>query len=197
MSNVCIVFHSGHGHTERLARAVERGASSIAGTRVSCIPVDDIDHHWSELDEADALIFGAPTYMGGVSAPFKTFVDSTSGRWSRQSWKDKLAAGFTNSGSPSGDKFNTLVQLATFAAQHGMVWVSLGILPRALNERGEELNRAGFFLGAGSQSPHGAPASQAPPALDLETGERLGARVAAAADRWCAGRTKGVSSADA
>lgn len=184
MSKICIVYHSGYGHTERLARAVERGAKSVEGTLVRTLSVDQVETHWSELDGADALIFGTPTYMGGVSAPFKAFLDSTGSRWASQAWKDKLAAGFTNSGSPSGDKFNTLVQLADVAAQHGMLWVSLGLLPRAPGPDGLELNRAGFFLGAGAQSPHGAPEVEAPPPQDLATGFALGARVARAAARW-------------
>jgi NAD(P)H dehydrogenase (quinone) len=188
MSIVAIVYHSGFGHTERLARAVERGARSVPNAQVHLIPVSDVEARWTELDAADAIVFGAPTYMGSASAPFKAFLDATSGRWMKQSWKDKLAAGFTNSGSPSGDKFNTLVEMATTAAQHGMIWVSLGLLPRAPGAGGLELNRAGFYLGAGTQSPHGAAQGDAPPAGDLATGEALGARVASLAARWSAGR---------
>jgi len=69
-------------------------------------------------------------------------------------WKDKIAAGFTNSGSRSGDKLATLIQLALFAAQHGMHWVNLGLPPANHSTAGSEndLNRLGFWLGAGAQS---------------------------------------------
>ena len=97
MTTVAIVYHSGFGHTRVQAEAVRDGAASIPDTTVHLVPVEDHEQHWSELDDADAIVFGAPTYMAGASAPFKAFLDATSGRWSEQRWKDKLAAGFTNS----------------------------------------------------------------------------------------------------
>lgn len=180
---IAIVYHSGYGHTERQARAVEEGARSFAGASVSLIPVAEWEARRAELDAADAFVLGCPTYMGSMSAPMKAFMDGTGGIWHSQLWKDKLAAGFTNSGSPSGDKFNTLVGLATFAAQHGMVWVSLGLLPRFRDEKGREINRAGSFLGAMAQSP-GADHANEPVEDDLQTARLLGRRVAEAAARW-------------
>jgi len=45
--------------------------------------------------------------------------------WLEQRWKDKIAAGFTNSASQSGDKLSTLLQLTVFAMQMGMIWVGV------------------------------------------------------------------------
>src|SRR3712207_5228605 len=120
MSKVTVVYHSGNGHTAVQARAVARGAASAEESEVAAVSVEEAGQNWEVLHAADALIFGSPTYMGGVSAQFKGFMDSTGGIWYQQLWKDKLAAGFTNSGDQSGDKLNTLVQLVIFAAQHGM-----------------------------------------------------------------------------
>lgn len=143
MANLAVVYHSGYGHTARVAQAVADGASAVAGMKVSLIAASDVEQHWAALDAADAIVFGAPTYMGSASAPFKTFMDATSQRWYTRAWQDKLAGGFTNSASWSGDKLNTLVQLAVFAAQHGMLWVPLGILPGNNSSKGspEDLNR--------------------------------------------------------
>ena len=46
----------------------------------------------------------------------------------RVGWKNSACeiAAFTVSGSPSGDKLNTLTSLAIFAAQHGMLWIGTG-----------------------------------------------------------------------
>ena len=92
--------------------------------------------------------------MGSVSAAFKKFMDDSSKAWFGSAWKDKLAAGFTNSGSQSGDKLNSLIQLMVFANQHGMLWVSLGLMPGNNNSKGsvDDLNRLGSFSGAMSQS---------------------------------------------
>ena len=127
MSKIAIVYHSGYGHTQVQAEAVARGAAAVAGSAVALIPVADAEARAAELDAADAIVFGAPTYMGSASAPFKGFMDWSSKAWFGQKWKDKLAAGFTNSGSHSGDKLNTLVQMFIFAMQHGMIWIGLGL----------------------------------------------------------------------
>ena len=150
MGKVCVVYHSGYGHTKVQADAVADGARSVPATEVHLIPVEHIDFNWEHLHGADALIFGTPTYMGTVSAEFKAFMDKTSLFWANQPWKDKLAAAFTNSGSQHGDKLNTLVSLMVFAAQHGMNWINLGLLPGHNSSKGsaEELNRFGGFLGA-------------------------------------------------
>lgn len=186
MTTVAVVFHSGYGHTAKQAEAVHEGAASVPGTRSILVAVGDIEANWRVLEAADAIIFGSPTYMGGVSGPFKAFMDQTSKIWATQVWKDKLAAGFTNSASASGDKLNTLMQLAVFAAQHGMHWVSLGLMPgnSSANGSAEDLNRLGSYLGAMAQSLADAGPDVAPPAADLRTAFELGRRVAEIAQRF-------------
>lgn len=179
MTSIAIVYHSGYGHTAVQAEAVLRGVQSVPDVTAHLIRVEDIENHWTTLDAADAIVFGSPTYMGSVSGPFKSFMDASSRRWLQQAWKDKIAAGFTNSGSLSGDKLNTLIQLAIFAAQHGMVWVGQAELPGGRAD--DAINRIGSMLGAAAQSDHG---SARPSDGDLATAEKFGARVALAAQRW-------------
>ncbi|CAM5251900.1 NAD(P)H dehydrogenase (quinone) [Streptomyces tanashiensis] len=104
---VSIAYHSGYGHTAVLAEAVRDGAAD-AGATVHLIKVDEIDAEWELLDASDAIVFGSPTYMGTASGAFHQFAEATSKRWFTDAWLDKLAAGFTNSGSKSGDKLHTL-----------------------------------------------------------------------------------------
>lgn len=183
MSTIAVVYHSGYGHTQKQAEAVAEGAGTVAGTKVALIPVAEAEARIEELNAADAIIFGAPTYMGSASAAFQGFMEMSAKIWYGQGWKDKLAAGFTNSASQSGDKFNTLVQLAAFAAQHGMIWVSLGLMPGNNNSKGSvtDLNRLGSFLGAMAQSNADEGPDKGPIASDLETAKHLGRRVAALA----------------
>jgi len=181
MAKVSIVYHSGYGHTKVIAEAVARGAGGIPGTDAQLVPVEEVAQHWERLDASDAIVFGTPTYMGTVSAPFKTFMDASANVWFEQKWKDKLAAGFTNSGSPSGDKLNTLQTLAIFAAQQGMLWVPLGTMRDPAG-----LNRLGSFLGAMTTADN-VPPDQEPGPADQATGEALGRRVAQAAARWSKG----------
>lgn len=174
---VAVVYHSGYGHTQKQAEAVADGAAA-AGARVLLLPIAEAEARIDDLNAADAIVFGSPTYMGSVSGPFKTWMDATSKVWGK--WDGKLAAGFTNSASQSGDKLNTLQQLSIFAAQHGMVWVSLGLMPGNNNSKGSvsDLNRLGSFLGAMAQSNADEGPEKGPIASDLETAKHLGRRVA-------------------
>lgn len=189
MSRIAIIYHSGFGHTRVQAEAVMAGAREISGVEVTLISAEQYEAHWEQLDEADAIVFGSPTYMAGPSAQFKAFLDATSSRWAEQRWKDKLAAGFTNSAGMNGDKLNTLQQFSLFAMQHGMVWVGLGLLPGNHTSAGSEhdLNRLASFLGAMAPSNADQGADVVPGASDRETARHLGRRVAQASMRWGAG----------
>lgn len=112
----------------RTSKASPTGARHPVSVKIDARQTD-FDAALDHVTAADAVVFGSPTYMGTVSAPMKAFMDASVKPWSGQAWRDKIAAGFTVSGSPSGDKFNTLMTLAVFAAQHGMVWVGTGMLP--------------------------------------------------------------------
>ena len=185
MSTIAIVYHSGFGHTKALAEAIAKGAETVANTRVSLIAVADAEARQTELDGADAIIFGSPTYMGGVSAEFAKFKDSTSRRWMEGTWRNKLAAGFTASASWNGDKHNTLYQLLTLALQHGMVWVGLGLPGGYNHSKGsiEDLNRLGASVGAMAQA-NADQGVEGIAASDFRTMEALGRRVAESASRW-------------
>ncbi len=179
MRKICIVYHSGYGHTEHAAKSVFEGAKSVPSTEAFLISVTEVDQKWDILKNADGIIFGAPTYMGSASAPFKEFMDKTSKLWMNQEWKDKIAAGFTVSASQSGDKLNTLEQFAVFAAQHGMIWTSLGLLPGNNSSKGSisDLNRIGSSLGAMAQA-NADQGKEGIPESDLKTMQHLGKRVA-------------------
>jgi NAD(P)H dehydrogenase (quinone) len=186
---LAIAYHSGFGHTATLAAAVADGARD-GGAQVTVIDVDRAsDANWDTLDGADAIIFGCPTYMGNVSAGFQRFTELTGRRCMNGTWRDKVAAGFTNSGAKSGDKLATLISLSIFAAQHHMHWVSLGLGPGWNSAAGTEddLNRLGFWLGAAAATDVDADADDVHPA-DLATHRHLGHRVAAVTRQLVAGR---------
>ena len=182
MPTVSIIYFTGSGHTAKIAEAVNKGAASVAGVKTNLIAINGDDIHkgrykndevFAQLDASDAIIFGSPTYMVGPAGQFKAFADATSGKWYGGVWRDKIAAGFSVSSSPSGDKFSTLQYFFTLAMQHGMVWVGLGEMP--MQDNGT--NRLGGFSGVMAQAGQEAP-EVAPNAEDKMTGELLGKRVA-------------------
>jgi multimeric flavodoxin WrbA len=196
---IAIVYHSGYGHTGRQAEAVRAGVEQVEGAEALLLTVDEARTRWDDLAAAEAIVFGAPTYMGGASAAFKDFQEATSRAVMSRgfAWQDKIAAGFTNSGARAGDKLSTLVQIALFAAQHGMHWVNLGLPPGNNTSKGseEDLNRLGFWLGAGAQSNADQGSDVAPPESDLATARHLGRRVAEATLQFVRGRAASLTPA--
>jgi NAD(P)H dehydrogenase (quinone) len=182
MSNIAVIYHSGYGHTKRMAEAVAEGA------RGELVGIDAegnlTDAQWSTLGAADAIVFGSPTYMGSVSWQFKKFADASSKAWFTQGWKNKIAAGFTNSASMNGDKHSTLHYLFTLSQQHGMIWVGTGMLPsNSKAAQRDDLNYLASSAGAMAQSPSDAGVNEMLPG-DLETAKQFGARVAEVAGQF-------------
>ena len=176
MKKVAVVFHSVTGTTEQMADAVVAGANSVAGVEGIKIAIagEDIEAGrysnqdvMASLDDMDAIIFGSPTYMGGVTAQFKAFIDASSEQWFTRNWVDKLAAGFTIGNNINGDQLITMQYLQVLANQHGMLWVGID-----QNVPGE-INRMGAFSGAVAHSVDGQVHD-----IDLATSKYLGLRVA-------------------
>lgn len=181
MARTVVVYHSGYGHTKVVAEHVARGAQ---GTLVAIDAEGNLtEDEWALVNEADAVIFGTPTYMGNVSWQFKKFADATSKAWFTRAWQDKVFGGFTNSASPNGDKQVAMITLQTLASQHGGIWVSLGVPPS--NTKAATIadpNNLGGSVGLLTRAPADASVDEVH-AGDLATAETYGARVAAIAAR--------------
>ncbi|RQR37331.1 MULTISPECIES: flavodoxin family protein [unclassified Burkholderia] len=183
-----VVYHSGYGHTERMARAAAEGAGAV----LVAIDADGniAEDAWAALAGADAILFGSPTYMGGPSWQFKKFADASSKAWFDGAWRNKIFGGFTNSASINGDKLNTLEYFVLLAGQHGGIWASMDIKPANLKaSMRDDLNRMGAYLAPMAQTPADASPGEMS-AGDLETARRYGARVATIAGQFRAGQAR-------
>ena len=180
-SRTVIVYHSGYGHTQRMAEAVAEGAG---GTLIAIDAEGNVpEAEWDALASADAIIFGSPTYMGDPSWQFKKFADASSKPWFADAWEDKVFGGFTNSASINGDKLNTLQYFVLLAGQHGGLWVSLAVKPANVKaSKRDDPNRMGSYIAPMAQCDADA-ALEEMSAGDLETGRLYGARVAGFAAR--------------
>jgi ketosteroid isomerase-like protein len=147
-----------------VAQAVAVGAESVTDTDVALVCLGEHELPWDALDAADAILLGSPTYAGSPSAALDAFMEeSLRPRRTEQRWRDKPAAGFTNSAGTSGDSLATIQRLSDFAAQHGMIWVSLG------------------------EPPGWQEATAGPDDLD-RLARRFGERIAQLTHRWTRGR---------
>lgn len=176
MSKIVIVFHSGYGHTRKVAEAIAQssGGALLAIDADGNLP----EGGWEQLQAAKTIVFGTPTYMGGPSWQFKKFADASSKPWFSQQWKDKLAAAFTNSASMNGDKLSTLHYLFTLSQQHGMLWVGTGMMPsNAKASTRNDINYVASSSGLMTTTPSDASVDEMVPG-DIATAQAFGKRVA-------------------
>ena len=184
MNAIVIVYHSGYGHTAKVAQAVAEtsGGQLLAIDAEGNLP----EGGWEALAAAKMVVFGSPTYMGSVSWQFKKFADASSKPWFGQAWKDKLAAGFTNSATLNGDKHSTLHYLITLAMQHSMLWVGTGMMPaNSKAATRADINNVGSFAGLMTATPSDASADEMVPG-DIATARQFGERLASVVARLAA-----------
>lgn len=174
MKRIAVIYHSGHGHTAHIAGHVAEGAGRD-GIGVDLLLAQELAQDAQRLCAYDGIILGSPTYLGGVSGPFKSFMDATGPLWRSQELKGKLAAGFTVSSLPAGDKQSTLLSMFTFCMQHGMLWLGNPILPEqhAGVPYDEAANRLGSWSGLMAQPGHASKADAFPPG-DIKTARLFG-----------------------
>ncbi|WP_417657170.1 flavodoxin family protein [Pseudidiomarina aestuarii] len=184
MIKLGIIYFSATGATETLAQQIEHGANAIGDVEVMRFRIDKkqlVDGRFvdqdtlTQLGKCDAIIFGSPTYMGGVASQFKAFADATSELWCEQLWANKLAAGFTCGSAPNGDQSGTLHYFFTLACQQGMLWVSIdaahGYTKQNVNRLGSQLGVVAHVNGEGVHE------------ADKSTAAYLGQRIVTLAQR--------------
>jgi multimeric flavodoxin WrbA len=181
MKKLAVIYHSAQGNTERIAQLIAQGARAVRGVETHVLRAEDLAHAPARLLAFDGFIFGSPTYLGGVSAQFKSFMDATGRLWKTHALKGRLASGFTVSALPSGDKQSTLLSMFVFAMQHGMFWVGNAILPEQHDgvPFDEAANRLGSWSGLMAQAGHSGGAAEFAPG-DLKTARIFGANIARA-----------------
>lgn len=189
MTKIAVVYHSVTGTTQGLAESIAEGAQTVPGATAVILAVkggDIIEGRYCNSDiltqseQADAIIFGSPTFMGTVSAQFKAFADATSAYWEKQGWVNKIAAGFTIGSNFSGDQLHAIQYLQILANQHGMLWVGLDVPGNTVELR---RNRLGAQSGLIAHSPDGELND-----ADCLTARYLGQRVAQTAKAFKVGQ---------
>ncbi|WP_444930877.1 flavodoxin family protein [Microbulbifer sp. SSSA002] len=186
MIKIGVVYHSVSGCSKALAEAIVEGIHSRDGCEGVALEIRGEKIHQGrfddqallrQLDQCEAIALGSPTFMGTVSAQFKAFMDAASERYGDRSWLDKLATGFTVGSHFSGDQLATIRTLQVFAAQMGMLWVPLDILP---SQDPQGRNRGGCQSGLVAVAEGAGEIHE----LDRLTGVQLGRRMGALAQRF-------------
>lgn len=124
---VLVTYHSGTGHTEKLARGVIEGAKSLADTTVVVRQVEQVTAE--DLLSADALVVGSPVYWSNMAGPVKTFIDNWQfkfGVWPDLKLKNKVGAAFATGGQVSSGKELTMLSILAAMLGNQMIVVSGG-----------------------------------------------------------------------
>ncbi|MEA2710585.1 MAG: hypothetical protein QOF78_3186 [Phycisphaerales bacterium] len=195
---VAIIYYSMYGHVLQLARAIEEGAKSVAGTEVLFrrvkefpeveqitaaaggyavtiaqqqkeIPIATLD----DLRAADAVIFGSPTRYGNMAAQLKQFIDTTGPLWMKGELEGKVGAAFTSTATTHGGQESTLLSMMTPMFHLGMIVTGVPYsTPGMLHTEGRGSTPYGASVIAG-------PKGELQPAReDLDVGRAFGKRVA-------------------
>jgi len=150
MSDILVLFDSGYGMTEALAREVCLGVDSVPGmasrlrtvpavsssaeTRAAPVPESGPPYvEPADLDDCAGLVLGSPTHFGNMTASLKYFFDSTITQWLSGALAGKPAGVFTSTSSLHGGQETTLLTMAMPLLHHGMILVGIPYTEKALS----------------------------------------------------------------
>ena len=195
---ILVVYYTVYGHVLTMAKAVEEGAKSVAGSDVvlrrarefpdtvqnlnkeggyakqvydsqASIPECTLD----DLRAADGVIFGSPTRYGNMIAQMKALIDSTAQLWLNGEMEGKPAGVFTSTASTHGGQETTLLTMMVPLLHLGMLIVGV---PYSLPGMIHTEARGGTPYGATTIA--GPRGELQPTPDDLAIAKALGRRVA-------------------
>lgn len=157
MVRVLVVYYSRTGNTKRMAEEVAEGARE-AGAEVRLKDVRNTS--LTDLEWADGIVIGSPTYFGLPAAEIKKLIDDSVRI--RGKLENKVGAAFSSSHHRAGGRETTMLAILQAMLIHGMVVC------------GDPLRTGGHY---------GAAADLSPDEKALRECRELGKRVAKLAER--------------
>jgi NAD(P)H dehydrogenase (quinone) len=115
---VLVAFDSLTGNTAKMAQGVVEGARRVAGVVVVLKPVDKVAKE--DLQAADGIILGCPTYFGTMPGRMKVVMDDWSWKL-KVDFTDKIGGAFATGGGQAGGKEFTVLSLVMFMLNNRMV----------------------------------------------------------------------------
>ncbi len=156
MVKILVIYDSKTGNTEKMASAVAEGAKQVDGVETVVKKVDEAT--LQDLQEADGIIMGTPTYYGQMSGKLKVFIDESVKIHGEL--KGKVGAAFTSSGGTASGAETTLLSILQSMLVHGMI-----------------------IQGRHDDKHYGAASVENPNKESIESCKELGKRVASLAER--------------
>jgi NAD(P)H dehydrogenase (quinone) len=117
MIRVLVLYDSRGGNTEKMALAVMEGIAEVKEVEAVLKKVDDVN--LDDLEGADGIIVGSPTFYGLMSGKLKTLFDKSVQIHGKL--VGKVGGAFTSSGGNASGAETTLLSILDAMLIHGMI----------------------------------------------------------------------------
>jgi NAD(P)H dehydrogenase (quinone) len=175
--HVLVAYYSLTGNTEKMAEGVVEGAKRLRGAAVSLKKADEVTKE--DLQVADGIILGCPTYYGSIPGKMKVVIDDWSWKM-KVDFTDKVGGAFSTGGGQSGGKEFVTVSLVMFMLSNRMLVAG----PLYGNDK------TGSVWGEVGASAMTGPLDPGVGEGELDSARRLGERVAQLAARLKSAETR-------
>ena len=162
---VLVAYHSLYGNTKRLAQGVAEGIKRVPGAVAVVQSVDQVSKQ--DLEAADAIILGCPTYFGNIPGKMKVVIDDWNWKM-KVDFTDKVGGAFSTGSGQVGGKEFVVVSLLMFLINNRMVVAG----PLYQDAEGDDK-----WAEAGASAMTG-PLDPGVSEKELDGGRRLGERIA-------------------
>jgi 6-phosphogluconolactonase len=115
---ILVAYHSRTGNTEQMARGVVEGTKRVPGVVTTLKKVSEVSKE--DLDAADGIILGCPTYFANVPGEMKTVIDDWNWKM-KVDFTDKVGGAFATAGGQVGGQEHVVVSLLLFMLHNRMV----------------------------------------------------------------------------
>ncbi len=167
---VLVAYYSLTGNTEEMARGVVEGIGQTPGVVAHLKKVDEVTK--ADLESADAIVLGCPTYYANLPGRMKIVLDDWSWKL-KVDFTDKVGGAFSTGGGQVGGKEFVVVSLVMFMLSNRMIVAG----PLYQNDR------TGSVWGEPGASAMTGPLDPGVSQNELDSARRLGERVARLAQR--------------
>lgn len=168
---VLVAYYSLTGNTEKMAHGVARGVERVPGAVAVVKRVERISK--ADLEAADAIILGGPTYFGNIPGKMKVIIDNWNWKM-KVDFTDKVGGAFATGSGLAGGKEHVVISLLLFLINNRMLVAG----PLYQDEQGDDKwAEAGAAALTGPLDPGVGPG-------ELDGAGRLGERVARVAKKF-------------
>ncbi|MCR5757909.1 MAG: NAD(P)H-dependent oxidoreductase [Selenomonas sp.] len=116
-----IVYDSRTHTTEKAAAFIAEGIKAAGDMEVRCFLIDEVD--FAYIQEADMVIFGAPTYMASVTGKMKNWLEANG---KKLGLAGKLGGAYATEQYIHGGAENAIQEMLVFMMVMGMLVYSGG-----------------------------------------------------------------------